>query len=99
MDARRLGAQVFTRTAVTAARREGGLWHVTLTDQVSATSREVTSRGVVNAGCPWVRETLTGAFGQMPKNSWRLIKGSHNVTRRLFARSAERRWGQSCVRK
>src|SRR3546814_1536562 len=84
MDARRLGAQVFTRTAVTAARREGGLWHVTLTDQVSATSREVTARGIVNAGGPWVRETLTGAFGQTPKNSVRLIKGSHIVTRRLF---------------
>src|SRR3546814_9279744 len=42
------------------------------------------ARGIVNAGGPWVRETLTGAFGQTPKNSVRLIKGSHIVTRRLF---------------
>lgn len=84
MDARRLGAQVFTRTAVTAARRDGDLWHVTLTDQISGVSREVTARGIVNAGGPWVRDTLTGAFGQTPKNSVRLIKGSHIVTRRLF---------------
>jgi glycerol-3-phosphate dehydrogenase len=84
MDARRMGSRIFTRTAVTAARREGGLWHVTLTDQASNLSREVTARGIVNAGGPWVRETLTGAFGQTPKNSVRLIKGSHIVTRKLF---------------
>src|SRR3546814_16483665 len=39
MDARRLGAQVFPRTAVTAARGVGGLGHVPLTDPVSATDR------------------------------------------------------------
>jgi glycerol-3-phosphate dehydrogenase len=84
MDARRMGAQVFTRTAVTAARREGDLWHVTLTDQHTGASRDVTARGIVNAGGPWVRETLTGAFSQTPKNGVRLIKGSHIVTRKLF---------------
>jgi glycerol-3-phosphate dehydrogenase len=84
MDARRLGARIFTRTAVTAARRNGDLWRATLVDQVTGAGREVTARGIVNAGGPWVRETLTGAFGQTPKNSVRLIKGSHIVTRRLF---------------
>lgn len=84
MSARDLGATVLTRTAVTAARRQGDLWHATLTDQITGISREVTARGIVNAGGPWVRETLTGAFGQTPKNSVRLIKGSHIVTRKLF---------------
>jgi glycerol-3-phosphate dehydrogenase len=84
MSARQKGAQIFTRTAVTAAKREAGLWHVTLTDQINGSSRTVTARGIVNAGGPWVRDTLTGAFQQTPKNSVRLIKGSHIVTRKLF---------------
>ncbi|WP_370156334.1 glycerol-3-phosphate dehydrogenase [Ferrovibrio sp.] len=84
MGARDLGATVLTRTAVTAARRDGGLWQATLTDQRSGASRMVAARGIVNAGGPWVRDTLTGAFAQTPKNAVRLIKGSHIVTRRLF---------------
>lgn len=84
MDARAMGAEILTRTEVTAARREGGLWHATLTDRTDGTARAVTAKGIVNAAGPWVRDTLTGAFGQTPKNSVRLIKGSHIVTRKLF---------------
>ena len=84
MSARQLGARVLTRTAVTAAKREGELWRATLTDQVSGRTEEVLARGIVNAAGPWVRETLTGAFGANPKNSIRLIKGSHIVTQKLF---------------
>jgi len=84
MSARELGAQVFTRTAVTSAKREGGLWHATLTDQENGSSREVTARGIVNAAGPWVRDLLVSGFGRSPKNAVRLIKGSHIVTRKLF---------------
>ena len=84
MSARQLGATILTRTAVTAARRDGDVWRATLTDQMTGASREVTARGILNAAGPWVRETLTGAFGQSPKNAVRLIKGSHIVTRKLF---------------
>jgi len=84
MSARELGAEVHTRTAVTAARRENSLWHATLVDQDSGQSREVTARGIVNAAGPWVRDLLVGGFGRNPKNAVRLIKGSHIVTRRLF---------------
>jgi glycerol-3-phosphate dehydrogenase len=84
MSARELGAQVFTRTAVTTAKREGGLWHATLMDQESGARREVTARGIVNAAGPWVRDLLVSGFGRSPKNAVRLIKGSHIVTRKLF---------------
>ncbi|HEX6959140.1 MAG TPA: glycerol-3-phosphate dehydrogenase [Ferrovibrio sp.] len=84
MSARQLGATILTRTAVTAAQRVDGLWRVTLTDQESGQSSEVAARGIVNAAGPWVRETLTGAFGVNPKNAIRLVKGSHIVTRRLY---------------
>jgi len=84
MSARGLGADIRTRTAVTAAVREGDLWRVTVTDQDSGLRSDILARGIVNAGGPWVRQTLVEAFGQTPKNSVRLIKGSHIVTRRLF---------------
>ncbi len=83
MSAQELGAEILTRTAVTAARRENGQWQATLTD-AGGNTRQVAARGIVNAAGPWVRDTLIGAFGQQPKNGIRLIKGSHIVTRRLF---------------
>ena len=83
MSAQELGAEILTRTAVTAAKREGGLWQVTLTDAKGDT-RQVAARGIVNAAGPWVRDTLIEAFARQPKNGVRLIKGSHIVTRRLF---------------
>ncbi len=83
MSAQELGAEILTRTAVTAARRENGQWQATLTD-AGGNTRPVAARGIVNAAGPWVRDTLIGAFGQQPKNGIRLIKGSHIVTRRLF---------------
>ncbi len=84
MSARELGAEINVRTAVTAARRENGFWHATLVDQQNGASREVTARGIVNAAGPWVRDLLVSGFGRQPKNSVRLIKGSHIVTRKLF---------------
>ncbi len=84
MSARELGAEILVRNAVTAARRENGLWHATLVDQETGASREVVARGIVNAAGPWVRDLLVSGFGRQPKNSVRLIKGSHIVTRKLF---------------
>ena len=83
MSAQQMGADILTRTAVTSARREGGLWQATLTAHDGST-RQVTARGIVNAAGPWVRDTLIEAFARQPKNGVRLIKGSHIVTRRLF---------------
>ncbi len=83
MSAQELGAEILTRTAVTAAKREGGLWQATLTD-AKGDARQVAARGIVNAAGPWVRDTLIEAFARQPKNGVRLIKGSHIVTRRLF---------------
>jgi glycerol-3-phosphate dehydrogenase len=82
MDAKRLGASIWTRTRVTAARREGGAWRVT----AQRGSREIMlrSRALVNAAGPWVRSVAADVIGQSPSHQIRLVKGSHIVTQRLY---------------
>jgi glycerol-3-phosphate dehydrogenase len=83
MDAKARGAEIRTRTAVEGARRDGDAWSATI---VSDGSREtVRAKIVINAAGPWVSETLGHTLGQNSKAAVRLIKGSHIVTKRLFA--------------
>ncbi|MEJ1157067.1 glycerol-3-phosphate dehydrogenase [Prosthecomicrobium sp. N25] len=83
-DAAERGAEVLVRTRVRQARREGGLWRVTLEDVAAGTTREVTARGLVNAAGPWVSQFLAGAVGQNDPDRVRLVKGSHIVVRKLY---------------
>lgn len=81
-DAAARGARIMTRTKVIAARRDGGVWRITLHDRDGET--EMTARALVNAAGPWVGETLAGAIRADSPAAIRLVRGSHIVTRRLF---------------
>jgi glycerol-3-phosphate dehydrogenase len=83
MDARARGADVRTRTTVESARREGDAWVATIAG--GGRRETVRAKIVVNAAGPWVSETLGQTLGQNSTAAVRLIKGSHIVTRRLFA--------------
>lgn len=82
-DAARHSADIRTRTRVTAARVEAGLWDVRLQSADGAAQR-ATARALVNAAGPWAGGVAGLASGNaaMPL---RLVRGSHLVTRRLFA--------------
>jgi glycerol-3-phosphate dehydrogenase len=81
-DAAARGARVLTRTRFVRARREGALWQVeVVTPQGAAVVR---ARAVVNAAGPWVGAVIEG-FGRAARHAVRLVRGSHIVTRRLFA--------------
>jgi glycerol-3-phosphate dehydrogenase len=82
--ARNLGAQVFTRTAVVAARRERQNWLVELEDRRSGRRRAVRARSIVNAAGPWVEDVLAGVDGARSDRRVRLVKGSHIVTRKFW---------------
>ncbi len=84
-DAADRGAVIRTRTRALAARREGGLWHVTLEDRLQGGTTTVTARALVNAAGPWVESFLTGAAQTTPPARVRLVQGSHIVVRRRFA--------------
>jgi len=82
MDARARGADIRVRTRVQHAKRDGGLWRLTVEDEAGAVST-VTARALVNATGPWVNDTLELAAAGKPSGV-RLVQGSHIVTKKLY---------------
>jgi len=82
VDARARGATIAPRTEVVAAARGDGLWRLTLKDR--AGRREIAARALINAAGPWVA-TMAGRIAGGDEPRVRLVRGSHIVTRRLFA--------------
>ena len=81
-DAARHGAAILTRTALTAARREDGVWRLSLVAEDGAV-QEIPARILVNAAGPWAPEVraLAGLSGRA---ELRRVKGSHIVVPRLY---------------
>ncbi len=77
MDAAEHGAQIRTRTPVTAARREGDLWHV------EAGGECFTAHALVNAAGPGA-DDLARLVGENPAYGIRRVRGSHIVVPSLF---------------
>ena len=77
MDAREHGAEVRTRTPVTAAKRQDGGW------LVATAAGEFRVRALVNAAGPAVLDVL-GLVGEAPDYRMRLVRGSHIVVPKLF---------------
>jgi glycerol-3-phosphate dehydrogenase len=81
-DAAARGAAILTRTRVTSAARGADRWTIDLDGPDGR--RQVTARGLVNAGGPWVGDIIAGTLGINSSERVRLVRGSHIVTRRLF---------------
>lgn len=81
-DAAARGATILTRARVTEARREAGLWRVTV--QTARGAQVHHARALVNAGGPWVADIIANVARQPSREAIRLVRGSHIVTRRLF---------------
>ncbi|ORE93803.1 glycerol-3-phosphate dehydrogenase [Aurantimonas sp. 22II-16-19i] len=78
------GAEIMVRTKVVAARREAGLWHLTLRDTGNGEERSIPARFLVNTGGPWVDLILRNAVGRNDAHHIRLVQGSHIVTKKLY---------------
>ncbi|WP_231119249.1 glycerol-3-phosphate dehydrogenase [Rhodovulum sp. MB263] len=83
-DAAERGAEILTRTRIVRARREDGLWTVTLRDGDTGAEQTRRARILVNAAGPWTADLISGALQQPSTDKVRLVRGSHIVTRRLF---------------
>jgi len=83
-DAALRGAEIRTGAKVTRARREGGLWHVTVEDRATGRPEEVAARLLVNAGGPWVDGILATIGGAPARRNVRLVQGSHVVVLRKY---------------
>ena len=84
MDAANRGAEVLTRTACVAARRERGLWHIQLRSTRDGSTRTVVARALVNAAGPWVADIIERVAGAQSTRKVRLVKGSHIVTPKFW---------------
>ncbi|MCO5147667.1 MAG: glycerol-3-phosphate dehydrogenase [Aquamicrobium sp.] len=84
-DAADRGATIRTRARVTNARREAGLWIVTVEDAATGETATVRARLLVNAAGPWIDEVLSQAVGQNGAHNVRLVQGSHIVIEKKFA--------------
>ncbi|MGR3616565.1 MAG: glycerol-3-phosphate dehydrogenase [Paracoccaceae bacterium] len=83
-DAQSRGAQILTRTEVTDATRHTDHWDIVLKDSNTGQTRTIKAKMIVNAGGPWVADILCQKLGQKSRESIRLVRGSHIVTRKLF---------------
>ena len=81
-DAAAHGAEAVTRTALVAARRQGGEWRAELQEEGGG-RREVAARVLLNAAGPWAAEVAHRA-GLTTRAGLRLVKGSHIVVPRLY---------------
>jgi glycerol-3-phosphate dehydrogenase len=81
-DAAERGAAIHPRMAVTAARREGALWHITAEGRDG--TAEFHARALVNAAGPWVGAVQGLVTGSNQPARLRLVKGSHIVLPRLY---------------
>jgi glycerol-3-phosphate dehydrogenase len=83
-DAALKGADIRVRTRCVSARREAGLWNVTLKDGQSGEESSIRARALVNAAGPWVANVVSGVAGINSSERVRLVQGSHIVVRKLF---------------
>ena len=84
VSARELGAEIRTRSAVTAARRQNGIWHATIEDRETGAVDVVQARMIVNAAGPWVERVLSQTLAISAAVDVRLVKGSHIVVPQLY---------------
>jgi glycerol-3-phosphate dehydrogenase len=78
-DAADRGATILPRTRCDAARADGDLWALTLSN-----GAQEHARALVNAAGPSVSRVLSDVVGQNAPTRVRMVKGSHIVVRRLF---------------
>ena len=82
LDAQAKGAAIHVRTRVTRARREDGLWRVTL-EARDGESTEIKARAIVNASGPWVKQVQDSVSAASARENVRHVKGSHIVVPRV----------------
>lgn len=83
IDAAQHGAQVLTRTAVTSARRQGGLWFIEAKGK-DGSGLVLRAKALVNAAGPWVEDVITRVSGQNSRRKVRLVKGSHIIVKKFW---------------
>ncbi|WP_165223773.1 glycerol-3-phosphate dehydrogenase [Affinirhizobium pseudoryzae] len=86
-DAAIRGATIYSRAKVISARRENGVWTVTIRHTETGDTTVLKARMLVNAAGPWVDQVLNGVMGRNNAHNVRLVQGSHIIVRKKFDHS------------
>ncbi|MCC5991768.1 MAG: glycerol-3-phosphate dehydrogenase [Rhodobacteraceae bacterium] len=81
-DAEARGARIHTRSEVVAAVVKDGIWQVAV--QTEDETKTLRAKMLVNAAGPWVGDVIHGKLRLNSRESVRLVRGSHIVTRKLY---------------
>lgn len=84
-DAQARGARILPREKVVSADVVDGIWHVALKNTATGATQILTAKMVVNAAGPWAGDVQKTTLKSNTDNGVRLVRGSHIVTKRLFA--------------
>lgn len=85
LSAHEMGAQIKTRTVFNKAYREKDHWCITLTDSLSQTEQQISSKVLINAAGPWADEILNTHLGFPAKRHITWVKGSHIIVNQISA--------------
>ncbi|MEZ5865195.1 MAG: FAD-dependent oxidoreductase [Geminicoccaceae bacterium] len=88
LGAHERGARDLTRTACTAARREGDHWQAELEDRRDGSRRTIRARAIVNAAGPWVERMLGRVTGAASRRRVRLRSGQPHRHPQVLGRPA-----------
>ncbi len=77
------GAHIETKKRCVAAKREQGIWKVTLQNMETGLEQQVTSKALVNAAGPWVASLFKDELKLNSPRGIRLVKGSHILVPKL----------------
>jgi glycerol-3-phosphate dehydrogenase len=84
MDAAERGATVMRQCRLVAAQSSGSGWQLRCENRQNGEQVQLHTRALINASGAWVNDIL-GIVGIQPRQSLRLVKGSHLILRRLYA--------------
>jgi glycerol-3-phosphate dehydrogenase len=84
MDARDHGAVIETRHKLVSARREKGVWHLSILNQSTGEQKYLHAKSLVNASGPWVADVLAEKITSNTQAKIRMVQGSHIVVPRLY---------------
>ena len=84
MDARDHGALIETRHKLVSARREEGVWNLSILNQRTGEKKSLHAKSLVNASGPWVADVLAEKVRSNTQAKIRMVQGSHIVVPRLY---------------
>jgi len=84
MDARDHGALIETRHKLVSARREKGVWNLSILNQRTGKKKSLHAKSLVNASGPWVADVLATKVRSKTLAKIRMVQGSHIVVPRLY---------------